>query len=150
MDYPNSGSMFVRDKKSEKAADYGGDFTIDAEVLDYVIKQYERGLPVKLELSAWSRQGRNNTKFLSLKVDTPWSERQQNSGTRQQAQGFNKPNANQMAGRQPQQREQIQTTRGTINTSRPGTQANREFRQDLNDDIPFGNAPQTGGNPWDD
>lgn len=79
-DFPNSGTMHLREKKSPRAADMGGDFVIEADVLEYILQQANGGArQVKLEVSAWRRMGRNNNQFWSLKIQTPWSERQQDS-----------------------------------------------------------------------
>ena len=157
--YPNSGSLFVRDKRSPKAADYGGDFTLDNEVLDYVLRQAERGQPVKLEISGWKRMGRNNTTFISVKIDTPYAERQQNGGARQPQRGGyqQQPQRQQSYGQQRGGGEQgYMTSQGRFpsqqGTQHRGSPQNQQMRQDLNDDIPFGNDPPArGGNnpPWE-
>jgi len=149
--YPNSGTLFVRDKRSPKAADYGGDFTLDGEVLDYVLRSAERGQPVKLEISGWKRQGRNNTTFISLKLDTPYAERSNNQSRQQPAQQRTMtsrgeyPSSNYGGGKQ---------TNGYATQTR-GSEANQRFRQELNDDIPdnFGGSRQQGRpqkNGWDE
>lgn len=73
--YPNSGSMHARQKRSQNAADMGGDFLLSDDVLDYVINQANLGGDVKLEISAWRRQSRSGNTFWSLKIQTPYSER---------------------------------------------------------------------------
>ena len=79
----NSGALFPRQKKSQNSPDMGGDFTLDGAVLDYVLKQAQRG-PVKLDVSAWRKMGRNNTAFTSIKIDIPWSVRKESMPDRQQ------------------------------------------------------------------
>lgn len=79
-EFPNSGAMFQREKKSQKAADFGGDFTISGEVLQYVMAQAQAGLPVKLEISGWKRIGQNNMNFLSISIQTPYELRKGNQG----------------------------------------------------------------------
>jgi hypothetical protein len=76
--FQNGGALFVREKRNPNAADYGGDFTIDADVLSYVENCIRRGDPVKLEISGWKRQGRNDTQFISLSINTPYEYRQNN------------------------------------------------------------------------
>lgn len=159
--YDNSsgGAMFVRQKKHPKAADYGGDFTLTGDVLDYVLREAERGNPVKLEISGWKRQGRGNTTFISVNVQTPYSER---GGGQQQnfRQGRGSYNEGDGSGRyrEPAPERSIQTSRGQYQRQgerypsrdheqgrQEGRQSyarNERFRQELNDDIPdFG-----GGN----
>lgn len=106
--YPNSGTLFVRQKKGPKAPDYGGDFTLDGDVLDYIIRKAERGEPVKLDISGWKRMGRNNTTFVSINIQTPYSERSGNDGQRATPSGRT-GYQNQSRG---YQREPIQTSRG--------------------------------------
>lgn len=144
--YPNSGTLFTRDKKNPKAADYGGDMTIDAEVLQYLLAKARNGEEVKLELSGWRRQGRNNTNFISLKVDIPYSERQNRTGQGQGVQG-----GRQYSRPYPDERPPIQTSRGQYD--RGGFEQGRQqaqFRQELNDEIPFGKPPARDNSPpWE-
>lgn len=150
--FGSGGAMFVRQKKSPKAADYSGDFTLEGDVLDYVLREAERGNPVKLEIAGWKRQGRNNSVFISLNVQTPYSER----GGQQPQQGFKQGRGSYNQGDgSGRYREQIPTSRGQYQRDYPqqgqgqgrqGYARNERFRQELNDDIPdFGgndrNAP---------
>lgn len=134
-DYPNSGTLFARDKRSGKAPDYGGDFTISDDVLDYVIRKRERGETVKLELSGWKRQGRNNTVFISLSIQTPYTERQQGTAPRQQSFGGGgydrRPQQNSQYDRRDDRRDERRDDR------RDERQYERPRRSDMNDDIPF-------------
>ncbi len=70
-DFPNSGALHRRDKRSPNTPDYGGQFTIDDDVLDYVMKRAESGEKVELDMSVWQKQG-NNGPFYSIKVSLPW------------------------------------------------------------------------------
>ena len=78
-DYPNSGALFQRDKRGPSSPDMGGDFTIDAEVLDYVMKCANAGEQVKLEISTWRKQGRSGD-FQSITVNIPYKVRQEAEG----------------------------------------------------------------------
>lgn len=152
-EYPNTGALFVRQKKNPKAADYGGDVTIDGEVLDYILRQRERGQEVKIVLSGWKRMGRGNTTFISLKVEVPWQERIQASVSQSQQPRQNSNYGNQRGGYGEQSggRAPIQTSRGQYERSAP-RQTQRSFDEDLDDEIPFGNAPSRGRSndaPWD-
>lgn len=82
--YENSGAIFNRNKKSDKGPDMGGDFTLGGEVLDYIIRQYESGQEVKLDISAWRRHSNNGGTFMSLKIDRPYSERSGNAPRREE------------------------------------------------------------------
>lgn len=66
--YPNSGALFVNQKKHEKAPDYNGDINMDISLLQQLIKESEDGFSVKIKLSGWKRQGVKGT-FLSLKYN---------------------------------------------------------------------------------
>jgi hypothetical protein len=81
--YPNSGALFSQQKKSQNAPDMNGNIVISEDVLDYVLKMAQQG-EVKLEISGWRRQAQSGVNFLSLKVQTPYAERQQNFGDQQQ------------------------------------------------------------------
>jgi len=87
--YPNTGAIFPRQKRNPKAADFGGDVTLEGDVVDYIIRCAERGEEVKIDISAWKRQTNSGGTMLSLKVELPFSERQggQNYGGRQQQGG---------------------------------------------------------------
>jgi hypothetical protein len=121
----SGGALFVRDKngRSAMAPDWGGDVTLEGDVLDYVLRKAQSGGEVKLELSAWKRQGRNNTTFISLAVQTPYAERQQQEAPQRRM----APQRNEYADRN----EGFQTSRGRYPPADQGRQ-----RQELNDDIP--------------
>lgn len=80
--FGSGGAMFVREKKSQNAADYGGDVTLEGDVLDYIVRKAANGEEVKVEIGGWKRQGRNGS-FLSLKVQLPYAERQSGQAPRQ-------------------------------------------------------------------
>ena len=67
MQYPNSGALFMRDKKSEKSPEWGGDITMEASLLKKLIEESD-GDGVKIKLSGWVRQG-NRGEFISIKYD---------------------------------------------------------------------------------
>ena len=73
--YPNSGALFARQKRSQNSADVGGDFTIDGDVLDYIVREARKG-SVKLEISGWRKMGRNNQPWTSIKVAIPYALRE--------------------------------------------------------------------------
>ena len=143
-DYPNTGAMFAREKKSEKAADMGGDFTLEGDVLDYVIRCAERGEPVKLEIAGWKRRTRQGGQMLSVKIQTPYEQR--GGGPRQN--NYNRgaqPQRGGYSGRgEPARQERPyghRDDRGAPprqgSPDRPGY---REMRRDMHEDeIPFGN-----------
>ena len=57
--YPNAGAMFLRQKRSEKSPDMGGDIILSGDLLDYIIRCAERGDECKVELSGWKRKTRD-------------------------------------------------------------------------------------------
>jgi hypothetical protein len=67
MQYPNSGALFTRDKKSEKSPEWGGDITMEVSLLKKLIEESD-GDGVKIKLSGWVRQG-NRGEFISIKYD---------------------------------------------------------------------------------
>jgi|SRR6478609_1260824 len=160
-EYENSGTLFVRQKKGPKAPDYGGDFTIGGEVLDYIMRKAERGEPVKLEVSGWKRMGRNNTTFVSLSIQTPYAERGGNEGQRATPSGRTGYQNQSRGG--GNSREPINTSRGQyqrqgdmIDDPRQrqggydnhrqegrggyqdrGQQGRGNFQNDMDDEIPF-------------
>ena len=80
-DFPNSGALFpVKQKRSNNSPDQTGDIEIGEDVLDYILREAERGTKVKLELSAWIRISRNNTSFTSLKINIPYGVRMEEQG----------------------------------------------------------------------
>ena len=68
MQYPNSGALFMRDKKSEKAPEWGGDINMEVSLLKALIEESD-GESVKIKLSGWVRQG-NRGEFISIKYDS--------------------------------------------------------------------------------
>lgn len=145
--HPNSGALFVRDKKSPNAPDYGGDLTIDGEVLDHILARAQRGEPVTLEIAGWQKQGRNGTRFISINGKVPYKERQQNQPYN--SGGSFVPGQQQRNIQAPQRPQQsIQTSRGqyTQQGGQVGHSQNtiqRQMRNVLNDDLP----ENLGGNP---
>ena len=68
MQYPNSGALFTRDKKSEKAPEWGGEITMEVSLLKTLIEESD-GDGVKIKLSGWVRQGTNG-EFIGIKYDS--------------------------------------------------------------------------------
>jgi hypothetical protein len=83
MQYPNSGALFTRDKKSEKSPEWGGEINMEISLLKRLIEESEDD-GVKIKLSGWVRQG-NRGEFISLKYDDfkPMSQDRQFSAPRQ-------------------------------------------------------------------
>ena len=70
--FSNGGAMFPRAKKTDGAPDFGGDFTIDGELVQHIIGKIKAGEQIKIEISGWKRTDRNGKHFMSLKVRKPW------------------------------------------------------------------------------
>lgn len=158
--YGSGGALFTNtNKKSPKASDYRGDVTLEGELLDYIMREAERGNPVKIELSGWKRQGRGGSTFISLSAQTPYSERGGQQQQPQFRQGRGSYNEGDGSGRYRDpvpNREPIQTSRGQYQRgdgrsadNRQGVYDQREdryaaqgrqpsrLRNELNDDVPF-------------
>jgi hypothetical protein len=104
--FPNSGALLPsKNRRSENSPDYYGDITISDEVLDYVLRNAESGGEVRLELSGWSRMTRNNLNLTSLKINIPYSVRQQEGGNPTYRGRYDRGREPQR-GRQPSYREQ--------------------------------------------
>ena len=74
----------MRDKKHEKAPDWGGDINMEVSLLKTLIEESD-GDSVKIKLSGWIRQG-NRGEFISVKYDSfkPMSQDRQLNEPRQQ------------------------------------------------------------------
>lgn len=70
MKYTNSGALWKRQKRSDKAPDMGGEVLITQELLDSLPRDEDGDL--RLEVSAWIRQTAKG-EFLSLKVAKPYN-----------------------------------------------------------------------------
>ena len=73
----------MRDKKSEKSPEWGGEITMEASLLKKLIEESD-GDSVKIKLSGWVRQG-NRGEFISVKYDDfkPANQERQFSAPRQ-------------------------------------------------------------------
>ena len=153
-EFPNSGAFFpVRQKNSPNAPDMNGSFTLDGDVLAYVLDMHQRGQKVELELKGWHRTSRSNSNYISLNVDIPWQVRKP-----QQPNAFRHNTSNQQDFREappagsfrggPAQQQGYGNTRGpqagdqTATGSNPyaaarGGQGRPNWNRELNDDIPF-------------
>jgi hypothetical protein len=145
--FGSGGALFVRDKKTAKAPDYGGDFVLEGPELEYVLAKARAGEPVKLEMSGWKRMGRNNTTFISTQVQLPYAER---GGQQRPQQGGRGGYQQQGQGRGGYQQG------GPVGGGQQGgyqQQPRRPMQQDLNDQIPdFGSSNRGRGNdapPWE-
>lgn len=157
---PNSGSMSASRSNNPKAPAWNGSLTIEGDVLDHILACVENGDPVKIELAAWEKQGPKGA-FLSLQGKLPFV-RQEEAPNRyakpEPSRGEPGPASRyrQTASREPAPEYKpvrggiaeramgrpIMTTRGPYPTepasgsARSGSQQNRQFRQELNDDLP--------------
>jgi hypothetical protein len=102
--FPNSGALFpTKEKRSSGSPDMQGNIEISEDVLDYILREAERGTKVKLELAAWIKMSRNNTSFTSLSIKVPYDVRlrEQGNPTYQQ-----RPNYNQRQRERPAPQQQ--------------------------------------------
>lgn len=139
-DNANRGALFGRQKRTTNSPDMSGDITIGGDLLDYIAQALSRGeREVKIDIAAWRRMGRNNSTFMSLKVQ-PYREREQQGGYQGgQQSGY--------GNQRPQQRQQgaygDRYSQG--GNQRPqqqrGQQQNMDYGQPVrdlpDDDIPF-------------
>lgn len=132
--YPNSGALFYDDdKRSDKAPDFKGNFTLDNEVLDYIVRCVRANKPVKLEAAGWRRQGRDK-RFISLKIDVPYQDRADNQ--------MEKPVRN------PYRDAREDPPRGQYKKPAPRPAPAKKYDDDLNDEIPWGKKEDK--DPWDE
>lgn len=73
----------MRDKKSEKSPDWGGEINMEVSLLKKLIEESD-GDAVKIKISGWVRQG-NRGEFISIKYDDfkPMSQDRQFNAPRQ-------------------------------------------------------------------
>jgi hypothetical protein len=127
--YPNSGALFpVKQKRSDNSPDMTGNILIADDVLDYILREAEKGDDVKMELSAWIRTGRNNNTFTSIKINIPYDQRVLNQNPTYRA----RPNFNAQRREpdEPRQREHTATRGGYAEQSRGETTPGGRFRTD--------------------
>ena len=65
MEYPNSGALFPRQKRTDKAPEWGGEITMEKSLIKQLMDESE-GLGVTIKISGWVRQG-SRGEFISLK-----------------------------------------------------------------------------------
>lgn len=77
MDYtpkPNSGTLFnVKEKRNPNWPDIRGDIFVSRELLESVMQQ--DGDLIKIALSAWRKEAKTGTKYLSLSVSEPYEKK---------------------------------------------------------------------------
>lgn len=90
---PNRGAMFTRQKRSDNHPDFGGDFTLGGDVLDYIIRCAENRETPKLRISAWKKQTARGGVMMSLQIqldnqDGQYQPRQGNRVNEERPRGF--------------------------------------------------------------
>lgn len=68
MQYPNSGALFPRQKRTDKAPDWGGEIIMEKSLIKQLMQESE-GDGVLIKISGWVRQG-SRGEFISLKYDS--------------------------------------------------------------------------------
>ena len=72
---PNSGSLFnVKEKRNPNWPDIRGDIFVSRDLLESVMKQ--DGDLVKIAVSAWRKESKSGTKYLSLSVSEPYEKKE--------------------------------------------------------------------------
>lgn len=160
-EFPNSGALFpAKQKNSPNSPDMNGNFTLDGDVLAYVLDLAQRGQKVELEVKGWHRTSRSNANYISLSMDIPWQIRKP-----QQPNAFRHNTSNQQDFREappagsfrggpqqqgtygqqtgPQAGGQTATGSNPYAAARGGQgrfnlqQSRPNYGQELNDEIPF-------------
>lgn len=132
-DFQNSGAMFQRQKSNPKAPDMGGDFTIDGDVLQYVIECIKNNVQVKLDIAGRRRVARDGNAFLGLQIEIPWDIRKQRQG------GQQPPRQHGYGQQQPRYG-------GVRNDQRRTNPPQRGYNEQQDQ----GGSPDQGGFPFDD
>lgn len=70
---PNTGALFVAEKKNENYPDRRGDLYLSRELIEALLKQPDP--LVKVALSGWLKEA-NGKKFLSLSAGEPYSKKE--------------------------------------------------------------------------
>ncbi len=70
MKYTNSGALWKRQKKNDKAPDMGGELLLTQDLIDSLPRDEDGD--IRLEVSAWVRQTAKG-EFLSLKAAKPYN-----------------------------------------------------------------------------
>ena len=71
---PNSGSLFnVKEKRNPNWPDIRGEIFVSRDLLESVMKQ--DGDLVKIAISAWRKESKSGTKYLSLSVSEPYEKK---------------------------------------------------------------------------
>lgn len=68
MEYPNSGALFPRQKRTDKAPEWGGEIVMEKSLIKQLMQESE-GDGVLIKISGWVRQG-SRGEFISLKYDS--------------------------------------------------------------------------------
>lgn len=79
--YPPGGVLFPNQRKNApNHPDMTGSLEISGELLRDLVDAAEAGQPIKMDVSAWTKAGKNGGKFLSLVAKKPWVPQNQGGG----------------------------------------------------------------------
>ena len=71
---PNSGTLFnVKEKRNPNWPDIRGEVFVSRELLESVMQQ--EGDLIKMSISAWRKESKTGTKYLSLSVSEPYEKK---------------------------------------------------------------------------
>lgn len=70
MKYTNTGALWKRPKRNDKAPDMGGEVLLTQELIDSLPRDEDGD--IRMELSAWIRKTAKG-EFLSIRVSKPWN-----------------------------------------------------------------------------
>ena len=79
-DGPKGGVLFPIDQQKQKQNGpvMDGKLAIEGDVATYILTKLQAGQVPEIRLAAWSRMGKSNNRFLSIKADTPWEDHPDN------------------------------------------------------------------------
>ena len=149
-EYPNSGAMFTREKRSQNSADMSGDFTISGDVLDYILREYENGnRSVSLEIAGWKRRSSNGGQFMSVKIQTPYSER--GGGQKRGNAPSRGPSRyeERTSPSRPYREERRPAADDDDRFNRGNRGRQKSFDEDMNDDLPDFDKPSREKRRWE-
>jgi hypothetical protein len=80
-DGPKGGVLFPiqADKVRQNGPVMDGKLAIEGDVATYIFEKLQAGQVPEVRLAAWSRMGKSNNKFLSIKADIPWEDNPANT-----------------------------------------------------------------------
>lgn len=71
--FPPGGVLWKNNRKNSSThPDMTGHLEISTDLLKFLVSLATNGEPLKMDLSAWTRENQNKNKFLSISAKQPW------------------------------------------------------------------------------